>query len=71
LCFKEWREKQRDEVPDSDFDDHWNNLSPKAKKVRTLLVYYNLASNPAPSIRGTEYGRRKPYVTAAAGFSFV
>ena len=38
LCFEEWRGKQRDEVPDSEFDDHWSNLSSKAKKVR-LLIY--------------------------------
>ena len=37
LCFEDWRRSQKDGIPDSAFDDHWENLSVKAKKVRVVL----------------------------------
>jgi len=37
LCFKEWRKTKKDGVPDSAFDDYWQDLSAKAKKVRVAL----------------------------------
>ena len=45
LCFKEWREKQRDGVPGDEFDEHWSDLSPTAKKVRAVRAARTISSN--------------------------
>jgi len=32
LCFEEWRESQKDDVPDDAFDEYWGDLSEKARR---------------------------------------